>query len=192
MSQKDYSTQSKETLEQLLRETQDRSEAKKVTDELTKFYTKELLDIVKKGMPEKHVIQRYFKFIERFYNKLKAANIPEDTLGKLKKLQNKTFTGEKNCLDAIEKEIGVEQTVKYKWAILNSTLEDVSPKSRMTALLLCIFFGWTGIHYFYVERVSRGVLYLFTLGGFGVLWIGDIILISKGIFTDKNGLPVKN
>ena len=45
MSQEDYSQQSKEKLEQLLREAQNRNEADKIADELKNRYAKELIDL---------------------------------------------------------------------------------------------------------------------------------------------------
>ncbi len=65
---------------------------------------------------------------------------------------------------------------------------DYSPKSRVTALVFCLFFGIFGIHYFYVGRVGMGILYLLTLGFFGIGWMIDIIRIACGTFTDRNGL----
>ena len=66
-----------------------------------------------------------------------------------------------------------------------------SPKSRLTALLLCVFVGIFGIHYFYVRRVGMGILYLITFGFFGIGWMIDIIRIACGIFTDSDGLYLK-
>ena len=63
-----------------------------------------------------------------------------------------------------------------------------SSKSRLAALVLCIFFGVFGIHYFYVGRPGMGCVYLFTLGFFGIGWLIDIIRIVCGVFTDKYGL----
>jgi len=62
----------------------------------------------------------YFKLTEQSYINLKANSVPEDTINKLKKMQDQTFTNEKIFLDAIEKEIGDDQTEKYKSAILKS------------------------------------------------------------------------
>lgn len=69
---------------------------------------------------------------------------------------------------------------------------NISSKSRMVSLLLCIFFGVLGIHRFYVGKVGTGILYLITLGfgGFGALI--DLILIVVGSFRDKSGLQIKN
>jgi len=68
---------------------------------------------------------------------------------------------------------------------------ELSPKKRLVALLLCIFFGWTGIHRFYVDKIGTGLLLLFTLGGFG-LWVPvDIAMILFGYFKDKDEKPLK-
>ena len=69
---------------------------------------------------------------------------------------------------------------------------DVSPKSKTVALLLCIFFGYFGLHYFYTNKKGMGLLYFFTTGLFGIGWIIDIIRIICGSFTDSDGLILKN
>lgn len=54
------------------------------------------------------------------------------------------------------------------------------PKNKVVALVLCIFFGYLGVHKFYEEKPGMGVLYLFTLGLFGIGWIVDfIVLLGK-------------
>ena len=60
-------------------------------------------------------------------------------------------------------------------------------KSKVVALLLCIFLGGLGIHRFYVGKVGTGILYLFTGGLFGIGTLVDIIKIAIGKFTDKDG-----
>jgi len=67
---------------------------------------------------------------------------------------------------------------------------DISPKSRLVALLLCFFLGWLGIHRFYVGKIGTGILMLLTAGGFGIWVIIDLILIVMGSFTDKEGRRV--
>ena len=62
-----------------------------------------------------------------------------------------------------------------------------SNKSRLVALLLCIFLGVFGIHRFYVSKWITGILMLLTGGGFGVWWVIDTVLIIIGKFTDKEG-----
>ena len=66
----------------------------------------------------------------------------------------------------------------------------VSPKSRIIALLLCIFLGYFGVHRFYVGRIGLGILYLFTFGLLGFGWLVDIVLLLLGRLKDKYGLPV--
>ena len=67
-----------------------------------------------------------------------------------------------------------------------------SPKSRGIALLLCVFFGYFGVHRFYAGRYLMGVLYLVTLGLFGIGWLVDILLVLLGRMRDRNGLPISN
>lgn len=66
-----------------------------------------------------------------------------------------------------------------------------SDKSKKTALLLCVFLGWIGIHYFYVGRIGMGLLYFFTFGFCGIGWIVDIIKIAMGSFRDNVGAPLR-
>lgn len=67
----------------------------------------------------------------------------------------------------------------------------ISPKSKLMALVLCIFLGVLGIHRFYVGKIGTGILWLLTGGLFGIGWIVDIILILAGGFRDRLGLPLK-
>ena len=63
--------------------------------------------------------------------------------------------------------------------------DNVSPKSRLVALLLCFFFGVFGVHRFYVGKVGTGLLQLFTIGGLGLWAFIDMIMIAVGSFSDK-------
>ena len=66
----------------------------------------------------------------------------------------------------------------------------VSTKKKSMALIWCILLGLAGAHYFYVGKIGKGILYLFTCGLFGIGWIVDIIRIASGNFTDCQGLPL--
>lgn len=65
-----------------------------------------------------------------------------------------------------------------------------SHKQRRTALILCIIGGCLGLHYFYVGRYGKGILFIFTAGLCGIGWISDISKILKGRFVDQYGNPL--
>lgn len=75
---------------------------------------------------------------------------------------------------------------------IQSNIPPISSKKKITALLLCIFLGFFGIHRFYVGKIGTGILYLFTYGIFLIGWIIDIIKICNNSFTDKSGLSLQN
>lgn len=64
------------------------------------------------------------------------------------------------------------------------------PKKKSVALVLAIFLGYFGIHRFYVGKAGTGILWLLTLGLFGIGWIIDIILILTGSFRDAAHMPL--
>ena len=63
----------------------------------------------------------------------------------------------------------------------------MNAKSKMVALLLCIFLGGLGFHRFYVGKIGTGIIWLLTGGCFGIGYIVDIVMIATGKFTDKAG-----
>ncbi|HEX3926954.1 MAG TPA: TM2 domain-containing protein [Gemmatimonadales bacterium] len=67
-----------------------------------------------------------------------------------------------------------------------------SPRSRMVALLLACILGFAGAHRFYAGKVKTGILQLLSLGGFGLWWLYDIILISGGSFRDSEGRVISS
>lgn len=74
---------------------------------------------------------------------------------------------------------------------MNNYVTVTSDKSKVVALILCIFFGVLGIHYFYVGRVGRGLIALFTGNWFGIGWIIDIVVIATGGFKDNAGICLR-
>lgn len=73
---------------------------------------------------------------------------------------------------------------------VNKSDTDISPKSRLVALLLCFFLGGFGVHRFYVGKIGTGILMLLTLGGLGIWWVIDTIFTLVGSFEDKAGRRV--
>lgn len=85
-----------------------------------------------------------------------------------------------------------QQPNQNVYNVNNNYYQDNYPyKSKIAALLLCIFLGEIGIHRFYVGKVGTGFLYLFTGGLCGIGWIVDIITIATGSFKDSSGMPLK-
>jgi len=64
-------------------------------------------------------------------------------------------------------------------------------KSRTATFLLALFFGYLGIHRFYVGKVGTGILWLLTGGIFGIGWLVDWIMAVTGTFTDKSEKRIK-
>ena len=67
-----------------------------------------------------------------------------------------------------------------------------SPKSRLVTMLLAFFLGVFGVHRFYTGKIQTGVLMALTLGGLGIWWLADNIMILAGSFRDAEGLLVSN
>ena len=61
----------------------------------------------------------------------------------------------------------------------------------LIALLLCWFLGYFGAHRFYTGSIGIGLIQLFTLGGCGIWWIIDFILIIANQYRDSNGYLLK-
>ena len=66
----------------------------------------------------------------------------------------------------------------------------VSERSRGVALALSVLGGIFGLHRFYTGHTKTGVWMGLTLGGLGVWYLYDVIVIAAGDFRDSEGRPV--
>ena len=73
-----------------------------------------------------------------------------------------------------------------KEKLLNSSIT-TSTTDWLTLFLLTFFVGVLGVHRFYVGKIGTGFLMLLTLGGLGVWFLVDLILVVTGQFTNKDG-----
>lgn len=64
---------------------------------------------------------------------------------------------------------------------------DISDKSRSVALLLAFLLGPFGAHRFYTGHTRSGIWMALTLGGLGIWYLYDIILVAAGGFRDAEG-----
>ncbi len=69
--------------------------------------------------------------------------------------------------------------------------EHASDKSRAIALVLGGVLGPLGAHRYYVGKIGTGMLQTITIGGLGLWWLYDMILITFGSFRDRDGRRVK-
>ena len=70
-------------------------------------------------------------------------------------------------------------------------MKNKSEKNFLTLVLLSVFVGGLGIDRFYLGKIGTGILKLLTLGGFGIWYLIDLIIIATGQMRDKEGNLVK-
>ena len=68
-----------------------------------------------------------------------------------------------NCRAKIKKEVKMAETKKVNWTL---------------TLIMSILFGSIGVDRFIMGHVGLGLLKLFTMGGCGIWWLIDLILIA--------------
>ncbi len=85
-----------------------------------------------------------------------------------------------------ERVITQEEFDLQKEKLLNSSTT-TSTTDWLTLFLLTFFVGVLGVHRFYVGKIGTGFLMLLTLGGLGVWFLVDLILVVTRQFTNKDG-----
>ena len=63
-------------------------------------------------------------------------------------------------------------------------------KSWKLALFLSAFLGMLAIDRFYLGKIGTGILKLLTVGGFGIWWLVDFILLAWYDVRDGQGNPL--
>jgi TM2 domain-containing membrane protein YozV len=67
-----------------------------------------------------------------------------------------------------------------------------SDRSRGVALALAFFGGFFGLHRFYAGKIGTAFAMLCTMGGFGVWWLYDVVLLAAGEFRDIDNRPLRS
>ena len=69
---------------------------------------------------------------------------------------------------------------------------NISEKRILPTFLLFIVLSWPfGAHRFFLRRYASAILFIITIGGCGIWWIIDFILIVTGSMKDDIGKHVK-
>ena len=71
-----------------------------------------------------------------------------------------------------------KQKSAKKSTVYVSTYVKVREINWVLLLVMSIIFGWIGVDRFMMGKVGTGLLKLITLGGLGVWWLIDLILIA--------------
>ncbi len=82
-----------------------------------------------------------------------------------------------------------EEFDSQKEKLLNSN-SSTNSSDWLTLFLLTFFVGVLGVHRFYTGKIGTGFLMLITLGGLGVWFLVDLILVVTGQFTNKDGQKI--
>ena len=63
----------------------------------------------------------------------------------------------------------------------------LSDRSFIATWMFAWLLGFLGVDRFYLGKVGTGILKLLTIGGLGIWWLIDLILVLAGVTRDKQG-----
>lgn len=121
---------------------------------------------------------------------LKCKNCGSD---KFRQIDNHTFEC-KYCGVLVRKKFGTKMKENKHQNIMETTEKEKQIKQEnnknnnfsLVKLLLCIFFGYYGVHRFVEGKIGTGLLFLFTYGLFGIGYICDIFRLAKEVAGQNN------
>lgn len=91
-------------------------------------------------------------------------------------------------ISAIARECPHCGAIQFDARSASVAMRDVPSERRgLTAGLLCLIVGVFGAHRFYVGKHGTGLLMLLTIGGLGIWWLADLIMLITGQFRDDEG-----
>lgn len=96
---------------------------------------------------------------------------------------NITNSNDANNSNAVSQE--TKQEVKQEQTVIQQVggfMDNIGGRggrecNKWISFILCVCFGYFGAHKFYEGRNKMGIIYLFTIGLFGIGWILDCIII---------------
>ena len=77
------------------------------------------------------------------------------------------------------------------WFLASELPGVFSDKEWLATLLISFFVGWFGIDRFYLGYTALGILKLITVGGCGIWYLVDLILIAMGKLDDSEHRPLR-
>lgn len=87
----------------------------------------------------------------------------------------------------VETDPRAEVCVKCGVRLATAAARPKEGKDWLVALLLSIFLGQLGVDRFYLGYIGIGILKLVTVGGCGIWWLVDLILIASNKLKDSDG-----